>query len=143
MLEEILCSFRFWIWVGPVHSQKQEPYRSISVSYQSIRSRIRRSGSIEKWTRFTRKVVQEELLITLPGLESLGPCPVEDRNPIFTSAVDPDPYDPYVFGPPGSGSGSVSQRNGSGSFYHQAKIVRITLIPTVCSVLCPIYDFLS
>jgi hypothetical protein len=30
----------------------------------------------------------------------------------------------YVFGPPGSGSGS-------GSFYHQAKIVRKTLIPAV------------
>jgi hypothetical protein len=40
--------------------------------------------------------------------------------------LDPDPY---VFGPPGSGS--VSQRHGSGSLYHQAKIVRKTLIPTV------------
>jgi hypothetical protein len=33
---------------------------------------------------------------------------------------DPDPPDPHVFGPPGSKS-----------FYHQAKIVRKTLIPTV------------
>ncbi len=41
---------------------------------------------------------------------------------------NPDPSDPYVFGPPGSGS--VSQRYASGSFYHQAKIVRKTLIPT-------------
>ena len=43
---------------------------------------------------------------------------------------DPDPSDPYVFGPPGSESGFVSQRYGSGSgsfFYHQAK----TLIPPV------------
>jgi hypothetical protein len=41
-------------------------------------------------------------------------------------------------GPPGS----VSQRYGygSGSFYHQAKIVRKTLIPTVLRLL---YDFLS
>ncbi len=31
--------------------------------------------------------------------------------------------DPYVFGPPGSESGSITQRYGSGSFYHQAKIV--------------------
>jgi hypothetical protein len=37
--------------------------------------------------------------------------------------------DPYVFGPPGSGSGSSIQRYGSG--YHQAKTVRKTLIPTV------------
>ncbi len=45
------------------------------------------------------------------------------------------PSDPYVFGPPGSGSESVSQRYGSGSFYHQAKIVRKTLIPTVLWLL--------
>ncbi len=35
----------------------------------------------------------------------------------------------HVFGPPGSGF--ISQRYGSGSFFHQAKIVRKTLIPTV------------
>ncbi len=45
---------------------------------------------------------------------------------IFTSVADPDPY---VFGPPGSGS--ISQISVSGSFHHQAKIVRKTLIPTV------------
>ncbi len=41
--------------------------------------------------------------------------------------------DPYVFGPSGAGAGSASQRygSGSGSFYHQAKLVRKTLIPTV------------
>jgi hypothetical protein len=33
--------------------------------------------------------------------------------------------DPEVFGP--RGSGSVSQRGGSGTFHHQAKIVRKTL----------------
>ncbi len=43
-----------------------------------------------------------------------------------SSVADPDPY---VFGSPGSGS-----------FYHQAKIVRKTLIPTV---LWLFYDFLS
>jgi hypothetical protein len=31
---------------------------------------------------------------------------------------NPDPPDPHVFGPPGSGY--ISQRYGSGSFYHQA-----------------------
>ncbi len=34
-------------------------------------------------------------------------------NAVTASVVDPDPY---VFGPPGSGS--VSQRYGFGSFYH-------------------------
>jgi hypothetical protein len=42
---------------------------------------------------------------------------------VLTSVVDP-----YVFGPPGSGS--VSQRYGSVSFYH-AKIVKKTLMPNV------------
>jgi hypothetical protein len=46
------------------------------------------------------------------------------------SVVD---LDPFVFGPPGSASGSVSHKygSGSGSFHHQAKIVRKTLISTV------------
>ncbi len=38
--------------------------------------------------------------------------PDPDANP------DPDPPDPHVFGPPGS-------------FYHIAKLVRKTLVPTV------------
>jgi hypothetical protein len=46
---------------------------------------------------------------------------------------DPDPYtdppDPPVFGP--RGSRPIIQRYGSGSLYHQEKIVRKTLIPTV------------
>ncbi len=44
----------------------------------------------------------------------------------FCSVADPEP-DPYVFGPPGS----ISTRfgSGSGSFCHQAKIVRKTLVP--------------
>ncbi len=45
--------------------------------------------------------------------------------------------DSHVFGPPWSGS--ISQRYGSGSFYHQAKIVRKTSIPTVLRLLL---DFL-
>jgi hypothetical protein len=56
----------------------------------------------------------------------VGPS-VADPDP------SPDPKNPYVFGPSGSASGSISQRYGSesGSFYHQAKLVRKTLIPTV------------
>ncbi len=35
------------------------------------------------------------------------------------SVPDPNPDpDPHVFGPQGSGSGSISQMYGSGSFYH-------------------------
>jgi hypothetical protein len=39
--------------------------------------------------------------------------------------------DPYVCGPPEYRSGSISQRYGSGSFCHQAKIVTKALIPAV------------
>ncbi len=42
------------------------------------------------------------------------------RKIISVADPDPDPPDPHVFGPPGSGS-----------FYHNAKIVRKTLIPTI------------
>ncbi len=56
-----------------------------------------------------------------------------------SSVADPDPH---VFGRPGSGS--ISQKYGSGSdsgsFYRQAKIVRKTLIP---SALWLLFDFLS
>ncbi len=57
-------------------------------------------------------------------------------NNLLNSVPDPDP-DPDVFGPPGSASGSTSQRYGSGyesgsvSFYHHAKIVRKTLISSI------------
>jgi hypothetical protein len=48
------------------------------------------------------------------------------------------------FGPPGSGSESISQMYGSGSgsrsFHHQAKIVLKTMIPIV---LCLLFAFLS
>jgi hypothetical protein len=57
---------------------------------------------------------------------------------VCDSVPDPDPPDPHVFGPPGSGS--TSQRYGSGSFYHHAKIVRKTLIPTIFLLF---FDFLS
>jgi hypothetical protein len=52
---------------------------------------------------------------------------------IFNSVADPnsDPPDPHDFGPPGSGSISQRYGSGSGSFYHHAKVVRKTMIPTI------------
>jgi hypothetical protein len=59
--------------------------------------------------------------------------PKKELDPGYTTLVlhsVADLYpDPYVFGPPGSRS--ISQRYGSESLYHQAKIVRKTLISTV------------
>ncbi len=61
------------------------------------------------------------------------------KNSKGTSVADPDPSDPYVSGPPGSGSGSIGQRFGSGSFYNQAKIVR----KTYCFVIFFYFLFLK
>jgi hypothetical protein len=47
-----------------------------------------------------------------------------DDVALVGSVADPDPY---VFGPPGSGSVSQRYGPGSGSFYHRRK----TLIPSV------------
>ncbi len=66
---------------------------------------------------------------------------------VQSSVADPDPNpDPHVFGPPGSGS--TSQRYGSGSccgsgyesFYPHAKIVRKTLIPTFLWLFVTLFD---
>ncbi len=47
---------------------------------------------------------------------------------IYKAGVaDTDPEDSYVLGPPGS----ISPRYGSGSFDHQATVVRKLSIPTV------------
>jgi hypothetical protein len=64
---------------------------------------------------------------------------------LFSRVVDqdPDPLNPYVFGPPGSGSGSINTRygSGSGSFCQQAKTVRKSLIPTVLLILLDVLSF--
>jgi hypothetical protein len=49
----------------------------------------------------------------------------------LTCVPDLDPPDLHVFGTPGSGSGSHSQRYEFIPSYHQAKLVRKTLIPSV------------
>ena len=66
---------------------------------------------------------------------------------MYSSVPDPipdsDPPYPHVFWPPGSGSGSTSQRYGSGSrarsgfFYQHAKIIRKTLNPTIMYINVP------
>jgi hypothetical protein len=73
---------------------------------------------------------QQSVLLLVPPLQPLAIYSFKKN-----SLADPYPIpntDPYDFKPPGSGSGSISQRYGSrsGSFYHQAKIVRKTSIPT-------------
>ncbi len=64
--------------------------------------------------------------------------PVPALKYVNTSAVFPDPDpDLYVFEPPRAGSGSVSQKygSGSGSFHHQAKIVKKNFL-LFCDFYC-------
>jgi hypothetical protein len=59
---------------------------------------------------------------------------INSENNTIVSTRDADP-DPYVFGPRASATVSVNDKygfgSGFGSFHHQAKIVRKTLISTV------------
>ncbi len=51
-------------------------------------------------------------------------------NSVADPDPNPDPPDPHVFGPPVSGSGS---------FYHHAKKIRKTLIPTILWLFLTFY----
>jgi hypothetical protein len=77
---------------------------------------------------FDRKITQKGLIKKVcGGRRNLRPNYMAE---FICKGSVPNP-DPHVFEPPGSESGSISQRYGSGSFHQQAKIVRKTLIPTV------------
>ncbi len=79
-------------------------------------------------TNLTPKFVLQKKPNFMPIPNSLNlACNVYVSNvPASVAVPDPNPDlhppDPHVFGPLGSGSGS---------FYHHAKIVRKTLIPTI------------
>jgi hypothetical protein len=77
------------------------------------------------------KALQRKLTIWEPRLEWCGGegKTAQARPHAGVADPNPDPPDPHVFEPPGSGS--ISQRYGSGSFYHHAKIVRKTLVPII------------
>ncbi len=85
----------------------------------------------------TKANKNDKMLVTSIAVDKLGMVPIAlVIIYVNTSVPDPEPDpDPHVFGPPGSESGSTSQRcgsgSGSGSFYHHAKIVRKTLIPYI------------
>jgi hypothetical protein len=64
--------------------------------------------------------VDPEIFVANPAGIRKTSVPIGANLRILKNNV-PDP-DPHVFGPPGSGSGS---------FYHHAKIVRKSLIPSI------------
>jgi hypothetical protein len=61
----------------------------------------------------------------------LKKSPPKDEHLSFGQCFGSGSVGPVCFWPPGSVSGCISQRYGSRSFCHQAKIRRKTLIPTV------------
>jgi hypothetical protein len=85
--------------------------------YDKIRTIYCKKENTIKETRCSKAPLIHYCTLSTPETNVTDPDP------------NPDPPDPHVFGPPGSGS--TSQRYGSGSFYHHAKIVRKTLVPTI------------
>jgi hypothetical protein len=66
-------------------------------------------------------VTDNETMASVTSINGYRDTSVADPDP-NPDTDPPDPPDPHVFGPPGFGTGS---------FYHHAKIVRKTLIPTI------------
>jgi hypothetical protein len=90
----------------------------------SKRHRIRiRNTEKSFFNRFLK-----DIFIIEPESGSMFQVPVLMEK---SSVADPDPADLNVFGPPGSGSTSQRYGSGSGSFYHHAKIVRKTFIHSI------------
>jgi hypothetical protein len=92
------------------------------------------AAKVEEEVRNNWELLAKGKLELEPGLEEyVKKCPRkhlglrwENKGIVYGFGSDP-----HVFGPPGSGSTSQRYGSGSGSFYQQAKIVRKTLIPTV------------
>jgi hypothetical protein len=72
--------------------------------------------------RYRTDGAEHPSLLHPAGVLPVGQLQAPDnmRHIVIISVPDPDPPDPHGFGPPESGP-----------FYHQAKIVIKTLIPTV------------
>jgi hypothetical protein len=82
--------------------------------------------------RIQEKRESVEVALTLDILKHGKRFHATVRYTLTNSVPDPNP-DPHVFGPPGSGS--ISQRYGSGSSIINQK----TLIPTVCDFVWTFY----
>jgi hypothetical protein len=85
----------------------------------------RRNGS-----EVTQQAVADIIVFQKKAQEQVLGAPLWSLGRVkdITSVANPDPPDPHVFGPPGSGS-----------FCHRAKIVRKTLIPTILRLFLTLY----
>jgi hypothetical protein len=91
-----------------VTEEDMDPYQNVTDRNTGICS-VQHSQKIKDFSRkynFFKKL----------NLQNILPCRTQTFP--FNCVADPDPSDPYVFGSPGS-------------FYHQAKLLRKPLIPTV------------
>ncbi len=91
-------------------------YRAVCLRVLMIAGHIHELQIHVPWTRLQ----SEPIVLTINTIECVLSLPDNRsiRSGVFANSVaDPDPH---VFGPPGSRSGSISQRygSGSGSFYH-------------------------
>ncbi len=136
---EHVTNLQYYMWPQTSRSRPRCAYPSFCAHWRKIRENV--AASLTCCSIIHLQVVLWTLIVS-----QVRP---KQRKPLQTSVVDPDPdpQDPHVFGPPGSGSGSTSQMfgsgsgscSGSGSFYHHAKIVRKTLIPTFLLLFLTFY----
>jgi predicted RND superfamily exporter protein len=81
-------------------------------------------GYMHFWGLTVDVVSSVNIIIAIGERDILRNTFINSFSWLKISVVDPDPY---VFGPPGSGSISKRYGSGSRSFYHQAKLVRKTI----------------
>ncbi len=118
-----------------------EPHRSPRWSSDNLHRRGNNHQKAKDKFKKLRKVWDHVGLYPKFGFGRIRIIRIQVRTSTGVAYPDPDPPDPHVFGPPGSESVSKRSGSGSGSFYHHAKIVRKTLVPTIlwlfiCEKLC-------
>jgi hypothetical protein len=113
-------------------TSKQEKIQTRTNLYIKLSGRRKEKETDQNWKQrpFSNQLRKQDL-------EDSNASGMKDTDKTSVADPAPDPQNTCVFGPPGSGS--ISTRYGSGSFYNQAKIVRKTLIPAVLSFFMTFY----
>jgi hypothetical protein len=135
-----------YLIIGPTPAVLQAAHPSPAPDSTQVKTRVTMGpvpqwSSIKRYSAFskeTKKLTSTNIILNIRVVDPELFLVLRKRpSSISVADPNPDPPDPHVFGPPGSGStgqrygsGSCSG-SGSGSFYHHAKIVRKTLILTI------------
>ncbi len=120
---------------GSDESSLDPPSKWLDNIFKHMLSMRALSVRVRKWCTLSASASEIKWRLASPKVKvpvtSLYFSPKVTNPESSVADPDPDPPDPRVFGPPGSGSTSQRYGSGSRSFYHHAKIARKTLIPTI------------